>query len=453
MLYAVGGTPADRQRAMELLQDVKDMGSTAEELRATASVLTTLSRYLEGKDRAAVLGRATAALVRAHEASKSPKDLYNLSQLHKVAGNLAESRACLQKLLNQDGTNIYYLVAGLEECVAGRDFATAGAFAERLREVHPGEFRAVAAVGRFECKAGRPDRALAVAEKYTAAADLSAGDYLARSARVAELLDELVRLPGVKGTEAGRRMADAAVERYAALVPARPEAVVAVAGVLAADGRTAEAFARIDQYARYLTTRGRALAGLAAVRSGGASPTQFETVEKWLDASLNEDRDSIPLKLNKGEFLSLWPRVADAVAVYEDVLKQDPRNVIALNNLAWLLSADPATASRARELIDRATREVGLTGDLLDTRARVEITLKLFEKAEQDAREAIRQDPTPLRWFHLAVAKLSQSPPQKDEAAKAFHEARARGLDPKGIHPADLPVYRVLESAERAPGN
>ena len=97
---------------MELLQDVKDMGSTAEELRATASVLTTLSRYLEGKDRAAVLGRATAALVRAHEASKSPKDLYNLSQLHKVAGNLAESRACLQKLLNQDGTNIYYLVAG-----------------------------------------------------------------------------------------------------------------------------------------------------------------------------------------------------------------------------------------------------------------------------------------------------------------------------------------------------
>ena len=31
----------------------------------------------------------------------------------------------------------------------------------------------------------------------------------------------------------------------------------------------------------------------------------------------------------------------------------------------------------------------------------------------------------------------------------AFHEARLRGLDPKVIHPADVPTYRVLEVEER----
>jgi tetratricopeptide (TPR) repeat protein len=452
MLYAVGGTPTDRQRATALLRDVTDHGTTAEERRATASVLTTLSRYLEGKDRAEVLGRAAAALVRAHEESKSPKDLYNLSQLYRVAGDRKASRDCLQQLLNADRTNVYYLLSGLDELTEDRDFQTGERFAAQLLAHHPGEFRAVAAVARFECKAGRPDRAIALAERYTGAADVSAGDYLARSMRVAELLDELARFPGVKGTPAGRRMTDGAVERYAALVPARPEAVIGIAGVLSADGRAAEAFTRIEQYSRFLTARGRATAGLAAVRSG-ASPTQFETVERWLDACVAEDPESIPLKLNKAEFLSLRQKLPEARAVYEDVLKKDPRNVVALNNLAWILAAEPPTAQRARDLVARATREVGLTGDLLDTRARVEITLKQFEQAERDSREAIRQDPTPLRWFHLALALLGQSPTRKAEAAKAFHEAVIRGLDPKGIHPADLPVFRLLEAGERAPGN
>jgi tetratricopeptide (TPR) repeat protein len=445
MLYAVGGKPADRQRAMELLADVTDNGTTAEELRATASVLTTLSRYLEGKDRAEVLGRAVAALLAAHQKSESPKDLYNLSQLYRVAGDRKASRDCLQRLLNADSKNIYYLLSALEEVTEDRDFKTAETFAAHLLAHHPGEFRAVAAVARFECKAGRPDRALALAEKYTAGADVAAGDYLARSGRVAELLDELARFPNVKGTPTGRRMTDAAVERYAALVPSRPEALIAIAGVLSADGRAAEGFARIEQSARYLTVRGRALSGLAVVRSG-ASPTQLDTVEKWLKACLDEDPESIPMKLNNAEFLSLRQDLKGATAVYEEVLKKDPGNVVALNNLAWILAAEAPTADRARELVARATREVGLTGDLLDTRARVEITLKQFEQAERDSREAIRQEPTPLRWFHLAVTMHSQSPPRKDEAAKAFAEARARGLDPKGIHPADLPVYKVLDA-------
>ena len=49
MLYAVGGTTADRKRAMELVKEVTETGASAEELRATASVLTTLGAYLEAR--------------------------------------------------------------------------------------------------------------------------------------------------------------------------------------------------------------------------------------------------------------------------------------------------------------------------------------------------------------------------------------------------------------------
>lgn len=146
MLYAVGGTPADRKRTIELIRDVADAGTSVEELRATASVLTTLARYLEGGDRVAILTCAAVALDSAYKGGKSPKDLYNLSQLYCAAGNRVESRRCLQLLLNAEPENIYYLVAALEESVDNQEIAQARTFAEKLMRHHTGEFRAMAAV-------------------------------------------------------------------------------------------------------------------------------------------------------------------------------------------------------------------------------------------------------------------------------------------------------------------
>ncbi len=446
MLYAVGGTPEDRKRAMDLFNAVGDGGISPEELRATASVLTTLSRYLEGTDRIAVLTRAATALAAAYKASNSREDLYNLSQLYRAAGNRAESRKCLQSLLNLEPGNLYYLVSAVEELVEDQNFEAAATFANELIMKHPGEFRAVAAVARYECKAGHPEAALALAEKYTQNADPGAGDHLTRAGRVAELLDELARLPNVRGTPAARSMTDAAVERYAALVPTRAEAIVGVVGVLAADGRTADAFTKLEQFNRYLPARVRAAAGLAIVRAGGASDRQADTVLGWIDACLAEEPGSPALVMTRAEFFALRQNLTAAAGEYEKVVAADPRNVVALNNLAWILAADPATAERALELVARATREVGLTGDLLDTRARVRITLKQFVEAERDLNDAIRMEPTALRWFHLAVSRLGQTPPKTDDAAKAFQEAKRRGLEQRGVHPADRAAFDALDT-------
>jgi cellulose synthase operon protein C len=446
MLLALGGTADDRTRAMELLKNSSDQGASPEDLRATANVLATLARYLESDDRKAVLARAASALEAVYRDSQSPHDLYNLAQIHRAAGNRKAGRDKLNALLKADSQNIYYLTSALEELTEDRNFAAGESFAERLKSRYPGEYRAVAAAARFECKAGKPDRALALAEGYASSADAGAGDYLARAARVAELLDELARYPNVRGTESGRRMIAAAAERYAALVPSRPEAAVGIAGLLAADGNVAGAFASIEGHSRSLPDRVRVMAGLAALRCGNATDRQFAQVKTWLDQAKREDAGSIPLLLNEAEFRTLQQSYAAAADNYEAILKREPRNVVALNNLAWIRAADPATAQQAVDLLDRAMREAGLTGELLDTRARARITLKQFAAAERDLTDAMTQEETALRWFHRALLLMSQSSPDREGAVKAFREACLRGLEPKVVHPSDLPTYRALET-------
>jgi tetratricopeptide (TPR) repeat protein len=451
MIHAVGGTPEDRVRAMTLLKGVTtEATATPSELRANVGVLLSLARYLEGPDRRAVLGNAIAVLETVHKTSKAPSDLYALSQLYRAASDRKNSRRCLQELLTADPDNARYLTAALEELVEDGDFERAATFAGKLSQLRVGDFNSLAAIARFEAKAGRPERGLAVAEDYARLADTGGGDYVVRSARVAELLDELSRLPNVRGTPAGRKITNAAVERFTAIVPNRPEAIVGVAGALAADGRAAEAFERIDRLNRYLPPRLRASAGLAIARGGPVTDQQAEQILKWIDTCLADEPDSLALLLSKAEFLAVRQDTTGASAAFDKVLAKEPRNVVALNNLAWMLAADPKNAEKALDLVARATREGGLSGDLLDTRARVRITLKQFAEAERDLAEAIAHEPTALRWFHVAVLRSSQTPAAPVEAGKAFAEAKRRGVDARSIHPADLPTYRVLEAATKA---
>jgi tetratricopeptide (TPR) repeat protein len=446
MLLAVRGGAEDRKKAMDLLLKDDDTGETADDKRSTAAVLTALSRHLDNAERKTVIDRSIKVLADLVDETRSPRDAFLLAQVYRAANNRDASKVVLNNLLNADPKNLDYLVMGLEEVTELGDFKAAEQFAQHLLVYHPNEFRAIAAVARFECKAGRPEKAMTLAEGYTRTADATAGDLPAKSARSAELLDELARMPGVRRTEVGKAMVRSAIKRYEDLSTARPEAVIAAAGLLAVDDRHADAFTLIEKHGRQLPPRMRAAAGLAVLRTGGASDRQFSRVRSWLDEAMAEDSNSLSLKLNEGEFFALQQKYDLAEKAYQSVLNKDARNVVALNNLAWILAPRPDRAEEALKLVDRAVSEIGLTGELLDTRARVRIAAKQFSLAEKDLVEALSQEKTPLRLFHMAMAKEGQSPPQKDQALDAFKKARERGLEPRSIHPADLPVFRVFDA-------
>jgi tetratricopeptide (TPR) repeat protein len=456
MMLASRGTGTDRTRARELLvRDDGSAGQTVDDKRSTAAVLTGLSKQLEGADRDSAIDRAIQVMKEVAAESKNPRDKFLLSQLYRTSAGYksdaratefrAEGRVILQDLIRVDPKNPEYYVAALDEATEPQDQEIARKCADHLIASYKNDFRVVQAVARYECRAGKPENALAHIVAYARTANATPGDLQARAARSAELLDELARKPTVRGTEVGRKMTDVAVEKYESLFATTPDAIVAIAGLLSNDGRAAEAFAKIEKHAKFLPSRVKVLAGLAVLRVGGAPAVQFERVKEWLAASLNEEPGSVAVRMNEGEFCTLRGDVTGAETAYKTVLETDDQHVPALNNLAWILSANPDAADRALELVDRAVRVIGLTGELLDTRARVKIAKRQFDAAERDLQWALHQEQTPVRLFHMALVKSGQD--KVDDARDSFSKAKQRGLREVTVHPVDVALYRQFDKS------
>jgi len=121
--------------------------------------------------------------------------------------------------------------------------------------------------------------------------------------------------------------------------------------------------------------------GIAIVRdqdseSEQADPAVASRVESWLEQGLREDPESLPLLMQKAEFLDVtrqYEASADQCRALLDHRGLDgvPRAIV-LNDLAYLLSVAfnrPDAGSEALDYVKQTVDIIGPTSDVLDTRA------------------------------------------------------------------------------------
>jgi predicted negative regulator of RcsB-dependent stress response len=125
------------------------------------------------------------------------------------------------------------------------------------------------------------------------------------------------------------------------------------------------------------------------------------------------------------------------------MLKEEPGNVVALNNLAWLLAQQTGGGPEALKCIEAAINGIGRRADLLDTRGLIHLTRGQTEAALADFTEACNDTPTAGRLFHLARAQLQAR--DRDGALKTLHRAKADfNLQPSSVHPTEQQVCQTL---------
>ncbi len=172
---------------------------------------------------------------------------------------------------------------------------------------------------------------------------------------------------------------------------------------------------------------------------------QRRRVESFLRDAVAKDAKNTSSRLHLADLMELQGNHGDVEKLCREVLKEAPTNLVALNNLAWLLGQKADTAAEALPLIERALEKYGPRPELVDTRAVAQLHLGNYEAALRDLERVVNEAPTPARLFHLSVAfEKSKNIPS---AVATLRRANDLGLTMQQLHPAEHAEYQRVTAA------
>jgi tetratricopeptide (TPR) repeat protein len=225
-----------------------------------------------------------------------------------------------------------------------------------------------------------------------------------------------------------------------------PRYRLALAEFLARRGRVKEALDECEGLWKTTTNPEELVQGTLNVLLGSGSkrdPAQVNQVALWLENGLKQKPGSSMITNGLANVREWQGNFPEAEALYRQGIDRGENDVIALNNLAWLLALRNDQGSAALDLINRAIARRGPLPELLDTRGVVYMVAGDSRRAIEDLNQATILDPTGPKLFHLAQAYLRAS--NKADAAQTMAKARAKGLAPDLLHPLEVTAYnRVL---------
>jgi tetratricopeptide (TPR) repeat protein len=181
-----------------------------------------------------------------------------------------------------------------------------------------------------------------------------------------------------------------------------------------------------------------AIAGdLAAAENSEAKKTS----EDILLMILENDSNNIEAMGTLAALLQTNGRFKESTTIYQQVLTLQPDNVIAINNMAWILCEEYSKYQQAFELVQRGLKIAPDYIDLIDTRGVVYYKLGQCDKAVQDFTRCLEiyPDGTPAAtasYLHLAKALASLK--QKDKAIENLKKTLELNNKNGGLSAADL---------------
>ena len=181
----------------------------------------------------------------------------------------------------------------------------------------------------------------------------------------------------------------------------------------------------------------------AIVSRPQATPAQLKKLQSLVVALLDKSKRPRSLLIGLAQIQSALDRPQDSENIYRELLRKNPRDEVACNNLSTLLALQKTKLDEALELIDRAIESAGPQGWLLDTRAVVLIARGEPQRALEDLESALAEKVTPLRLFHKAWACSDLG--LDDKAKEALRAAKNAGFELSMLTP------RNAKSSSRSP--
>jgi tetratricopeptide (TPR) repeat protein len=158
-----------------------------------------------------------------------------------------------------------------------------------------------------------------------------------------------------------------------------------------------------------------------------------------------ESRGKSIIALNSMAALrNLQGQYDDAISNYKALVAIDPKDAVAQNNLAYLVSAIQGKHDEALRILDRAKESVGPLPALLDTEGQICIAKGDFAKAISLLEDVNAMEPSGSHYFHLAEAYSRSG--KEFEAKAAWKRAIKLDLQQSDLHPLEQDQFKRLQS-------
>jgi tetratricopeptide (TPR) repeat protein len=427
VVIAAQGGIENARKALELLGPLAEgaAAGSAEDQRARAVTLA-LQPDLKSKREAVRLLEESGG-----RRPLDPAERFLLAQLYAVTGDWPMARARLAALLQDPAARdnplfVSYYAMGL---IREGDKDEAETWVKKLEDLRPDSLQAAELRARLLVVQG--DRAKA-RDVLTRLADRKDAPALG----VAVLLEQL-------------GIGDAAEPFYKRFVeetkPKQPEAVLILATYYARQNRLKEA---LDICREAWTTCKPEVVAEACVTAlysvQNPDKGQVKQAIDWVEEARGK-KDSAVLSRARGNLQNLLADYKATIAGYQEAIRKNPRDAIALNNLAFLLSLTDGKHDEALKLLERAKAVVGPAPTILDTEAIVSMAKGEPQKAVELMTEVVAQAPSGVGYFHLAQAYLKAG--KRIDALSAWKQAKSRNFKISDLHPLERNGYQEVAAA------
>jgi len=352
------------------------------------------------------------------DVATAPSDTrFILAQLYEADGDWKESHTVMAGLLKEHARNPVFLSYYIR-LLLHHDQASllADSAIDRLAQVSKHPFEPIELRARFLHATEKDIEAVALIENYSKDKD-------ARLDFAGILLDQI-----------GQTAAAEKIFRKNVASSKEPTSVLLLAEHLARDKQLPEALDICEKAWTNCPADAVARTSVHVLRLAKAGPDEEQKVQAWLKAAQAKSKSVMLLHLD-AELRDLYGKHKEAIDLNRQILKRDSKDIVALNNLAFILAVTGGDIPEALELIQTALEETGPRAEFLDTRAVIYLKDQQFDFAARDLQQAISLNPSAARYFHLAQVRLAAE--DRKAAREAFKKALALNITPADLHPTE----------------
>ncbi|MBN1788219.1 MAG: tetratricopeptide repeat protein [Sedimentisphaerales bacterium] len=228
--------------------------------------------------------------------------------------------------------------------------------------------------------------------------------------------------------------------------------LLAQINLLMEDGRYGDITNSVTDWFRQYPQNTRILIAIAdrLMTAKDQSQKAYETAESILRMVMAKDPNDAAAAQMLAIIMQISARSTEAIELNQKLLELNPSNVVAMNNLAWMLCEEKGQYQQAIDIANEGLEIAPQYVDLIDTRGMVYYRLGQYDKAIEDFTVCIKLYPTdaPGRvnsFLHLAKAFIGAE--KKDKAIEYLNKTLNIQNQFGGLTPEDLDEARSLLEA------